>query len=140
MSETDNAVAVLRSLYEALSVGDVPGVLARLHPAVVVDEPAELPYGGVHRGSDVFLQSVLGVMISHAAIALTDFTIYDGGAGKAAGILDGVLTAHTTGEEFPLRMIEVHEIADGLSRRIDVYLKNPGDLAAFYARSAPAAG
>ncbi|MBM2620923.1 nuclear transport factor 2 family protein [Actinoplanes sp. LDG1-06] len=133
-----NTTEVLRSLYEALSKGDVAGVLARLDPDVVVDEPAELPYGGVNRGRDVFLQSVLGVMMSHAAVALAGFTVYDGGDGKAIGVLEGTLTAHATGEQFPLTMVEVHEIAGEVSRRIDVYLKNPADLAAFYARSAPA--
>lgn len=134
------STSVLTSLYEALATGDVPGVLARLDPDVVVDEPAELPYGGVHRGRDVFLQSILGVMMSHAAVALTDFTVYDGGAGKAIGVLVGELTAHASGERFPLTMVEVHEIAGEVSRRIDVYLKNPAELAAFYARNAPVAG
>ncbi|MFJ9704569.1 hypothetical protein [Streptomyces sp. NPDC101234] len=51
-----------------------------------------------------------------------------------AGVV-GTLTAHTTGEEFPLTMVEIHRVEGGTVRRIDVYTKNPDDLAAFYARA-----
>jgi uncharacterized protein len=47
-----SAVEVLRGLDEALSVREVPGVLARLHAQVVVNEPPDLPYGGEHHGRE----------------------------------------------------------------------------------------
>jgi len=128
-------VEVLRKLYTALSAGDVPGVVACLDPDVVVDEPPALPYGGVHHGRDVFLQSILGAMAGYADIRITRFDVFDNGGTGAVGILVGTLTAHTTGEAFPLTMVEVHEIEGGTSRRIDVYTKDPAALAAFYARS-----
>ncbi|MET8623857.1 nuclear transport factor 2 family protein [Kitasatospora sp. NPDC004669] len=125
---------VVRGLYDALGRGDVPGVLARLDPEVIVDEPNQLPYGGVHRGREAFVQSVLGAMLGYADITITDAEVFEGPAG-VIGTLTGTLTAHTTGEEFPLTMVEIHRVEDGTVRRIDVYTKNPHELAAFYARA-----
>ncbi len=130
---TSTDVDVVRSLYRRQR-GDAAGVIARLDPDVIVDEPRVLPYGGENRGRDVFISSILGAMMSHAAIEITDFDVYEGGA-DVIGHLTGVLTAHSTGEKLPLTMIEQHEVSDGAVRRIDVYLKNPEDLAAFYARA-----
>ncbi|MFD8075459.1 nuclear transport factor 2 family protein [Streptomyces sp. NPDC059718] len=131
---TQSPADVVRGLYAALSRGDVPGVLERLAPEVIVDEPDQLPYGGVHQGREVFVQSVLGAMMGYAAVAITAAEVYEGPAG-VVGTLTGTLTAHTTGEEFPLTMVEIHQVEDGTVRKIDVYTKNPRELAAFYARA-----
>ncbi|WP_031523091.1 nuclear transport factor 2 family protein [Streptomyces sp. NRRL F-5123] len=136
---TENPAHVVRGLYDALGKGDVPGVLARLHPDVVVDEPAPLPYGGVHRGREAFVQGVLGVMTGHAGVALTAVEVFTGPTG-VVGRLTGTLTARTTGEVFPLTMVEIHRVESGTVRRIDVYVQDPGALAAFYARAAAGAG
>ena len=130
----DSPAQVVRGLYDALGKGDVPGVLAKLDPEVIVDEPAQLPYGGVHRGREVFVQSILGAMMSYADVAITDAEVFEGPAG-VVGTLTGTLTAHSTGEEFPLTMVEIHQVEDGTVRKIDVYTKNPHELAAFYARA-----
>jgi ketosteroid isomerase-like protein len=130
---------VVRALYAALRDGDVPGVLARLDPDVVVDEPPALPYGGVHRGRDVFVQSILGAMMGYAGIDITEFAVFESEAG-VVGTLTGTLTAHSNGEKFPLTMVELHEVAGDTIRRIDVYIKDPAALAAFYARADASSG
>jgi ketosteroid isomerase-like protein len=131
---TANPAEVVRGLYDALSTGDVPGVLARLAPEVIVDEPIQLPYGGVHQGREVFVQSILGAMMGYADVAITDAQVFEGPAG-VIGTLRGTLTARTTGEEFPLTMVEIHDVEDGTVHKIDVYMKNPHELAAFYERA-----
>ncbi|MFD9433125.1 nuclear transport factor 2 family protein [Streptomyces sp. NPDC060002] len=131
---TESPADVVRGLYDALSKGDVPGVLAKLAPEVIVDEPNQLPYGGVHQGREVFVQSVLGAMMGYANVAITDAEVFEGPAG-VIGTLAGTLTAHTTGEKFPLTMVEIHQVEDGMVRKIDVYTKNPHELAAFYTRA-----
>ncbi|MDQ0797794.1 nuclear transport factor 2 family protein [Streptomyces sp. B1I3] len=135
MSDQTETVAespadVVRGLYVALSKGDVPGVLAKLAADVIVDEPNQLPYGGVHQGREVFVQAVLGAMMGYADVAITGAEVFEGPAGVI-----GTLTAHTTGEKFPLTMVEIHHVEDGTVRKIDVYTKNPNELAAFYARA-----
>jgi ketosteroid isomerase-like protein len=131
---TESPADVVRGLYAALSKGDVPGVLARLAPDVIVDEPNQLPYGGVHQGREVFVQSVLGAMMGYADVAINDAEVFEGPAG-VIGTLTGILTAHTTGEKFPLTLVEIHHVEEGTVRKIDVYTKNPHELAAFYARA-----
>jgi len=132
---TQSPADVVRGLYAALSKGDVPGMLAKLAPDLIVDEPNRLPYGGVHQGREVFVQSILGAMTGYADVAITEAEVFEGPAG-VVGTLTGTLTARTTGEEFPLTMVEIHQVGDGAVRKIDVYTKNPDELAAFYARAA----
>ncbi|MFF3559382.1 nuclear transport factor 2 family protein [Streptomyces sp. NPDC002574] len=129
-----NPADVVRALYDALAKGDVPGVLAVLAPEVIVDEPTQLPYGGVHQGREAFVGSVLGAMMGHADVTITAAEVFQGPAG-VVGTLTGTLTAHTTGERFPLTMVEIHQVENGAVRKIDVYTKNPHELAAFYARA-----
>jgi uncharacterized protein len=131
---TEKPADVVRGLYAALSKGDVPGVLAKLDREVIVDEPNLLPYGGVHQGREVFVRSILGAMMGYANVAITGAEVFEGPAG-VIGTLTGSLTAHSTGEEFPLTMVEIHRVEDGTVRKIDVYVKNPDELAAFYARA-----
>lgn len=137
---TQTPAEIVRALYEALGKGDVPGVLARLDPDVIVDEPNQLPYGGVHRGREVFVQSILGAMMGYAEVAITAAEVFEGGADEVVGTLTGTLKAHSTGERYPLTMVEIHHVEDGAVRRIDVYTKNPDELAAFYARAEAGAG
>ena len=134
-TETRSPGQVVRALYDALSKGDVPGVLAELDPDVIVDEPAQLPYGGVHQGRDVFIQSILGAMMGYAEIAIVSADVFEGGPAQVVGVLVGTLTAHTTREQFTLTMVEIHTVEDGAVRKIDVYTKNPHELAAFFARA-----
>jgi hypothetical protein len=54
-----------------LSKDDVEGVLARIDPDVIVDEPPGLPYGGIHHGRDFFVTSVLGAMMGYANVEIT---------------------------------------------------------------------
>lgn len=130
---------VMHRLYEALASGDIPGLSARISPEVVVDEPPALPYGGVTRGRDNFLESVLGTMAALAAIEISDYAVFEGATG-AVGKVVGTLTARASGEKFPLTMIELHEeITGGETAKIDVYVKDPAALAAFYERASAAA-
>ena len=80
------------------------------------------------------MQSILGAMMGYANVAITDAEVFEGPAG-VVGTLTGTLTAHTTGEEFSLTMVELHQVENGTVRKIDVYTKNPHELAAFYTRA-----
>ena len=49
---------VVRGLYEAFAVGDIPSVLGALSPIVEWTEAAGGPYGGVSIGPDAVLENV----------------------------------------------------------------------------------
>lgn len=95
---------VVRAQYAALGKGDIPGILATLDPDVIIDEPQQLPYGGVHRGRDVFVQAVLGAMTGYARVQITKFAVFESEAG-VVWTLTGTLTAHSNGEPFPSRWL-----------------------------------
>lgn len=117
---------VVRAFYGSLRDSDMPGVLARLDPDVIVDEPPELPYGGVHRGPDAFVESVLGAMMGYADAEIAEFAVIETEAdGIVVGTISGTLTAHSDGEKFQLTMVELHEVAGETIRKIDVYNKDP---------------
>lgn len=53
---TERNRAVVRGLYDAATSGDLPGALEALAEDVVVYEPDFLPYGGVYRGKQAFVE------------------------------------------------------------------------------------
>ena len=116
---------VVREFYKAFVAGDVPGIVARLAPDVVVDEPAALPYGEVHRGREAVLQSVLGAVSDHVAIEFDEPIVYES-AYSAVGRLSRLLTGRFTGERLAT-MVEVHEVDGEQIQRIDVYTKDPAE-------------
>ncbi|MFD8671541.1 nuclear transport factor 2 family protein [Streptomyces seoulensis] len=135
MSEKNESPAdVVRALYAALGEGDIKGVLARMAPDVIIDEPNRLPYGGVHRGREAFAEAVLGGMTAHADITITGTDVFEGPAG-IVGRLTGTLKARSSGEEYALTLVEVHRVEDGLVQEIDVYTKNPEGVAEFFAHA-----
>ncbi|MFI9389876.1 nuclear transport factor 2 family protein [Streptomyces bauhiniae] len=131
---TESPADVVRALYAALSEGDVKGVLARLAPDVIIDEPNRLPYGGVHRGREAFTEAILGGMTAHADLTITGTDIFEGPTG-IVGRLTGTLKARSSGEEYLLTLVEVHRVEDGLVQEIDVYTKNPEGAAEFFAHA-----
>ncbi|MFI5681576.1 hypothetical protein [Streptomyces cellulosae] len=46
----------------------------------------------------------------------------------------GTLTAHTTGEKVPLTMVEIHQVEDGMVRKIDVGQEPPRTRRVLHAR------
>ncbi|MET7678056.1 nuclear transport factor 2 family protein [Streptomyces seoulensis] len=135
MSEKNESPAdVVRALYAALGEGDIKGVLARMAPDVIIDEPNRLPYGGVHRGREAFAEAVLGGITAHADFTITGADVFEGPAG-IVGRLTGTLKARSSGEEYALTLVEIHRVEDGLVQEIDVYTKNPEGVAEFFAHA-----
>lgn len=132
--QNESPVDVVRAMYAALGEGDVKGVLARMAPDVIIDEPNRLPYGGVHRGREAFAEAVLGGITAHADFTITGTDVFEGPAG-IVGRLTGTLKARSSGEEYALTLVEIHRVEDGLVREIDVYTKNPEGVAEFFAHA-----
>ena len=51
---TEQNRQLMQAIYDAVSAGDLGGVLDRLADDVVIREPEFLPYGGVYRGKEHF--------------------------------------------------------------------------------------
>ena len=91
---------VVRGLYEAFAVGDIPSVLGALSPIVEWTEAAGGPYGGVSIGPDAVLENVFmkigGEWDGFAAVP-KEF-VADGAAVVALGEYSGTYKA--TGKSF----------------------------------------
>lgn len=57
---SDQSVGVVKGIYAAFAVGDVPGVLGAFADQIEWYEAEGMPYGGLHRGGDAVAQNVFG--------------------------------------------------------------------------------
>ena len=96
----NNYLDVVRGLYQAFAVGDIPSVLGALSPTVRWTEAAGGPYGGVSVGPDAVLENVFmkigGEWDGYAAIP-SEF-VADGSTVIALGEYSGTYKA--TGKSF----------------------------------------
>jgi ketosteroid isomerase-like protein len=101
---------------EAAMAGDMEGFTDSLHPEVEVHEPDYLPYGGVYRGKDGFME------LFGKATAVLDFptmAVESATGGEDRAILLMTCKLLSNGEE---RHITEHwEIEDGLVKRVRVF-------------------
>lgn len=91
---------VVRSLYQAFAVGDIPSVLGALSPTVRWTEAAGGPYGGVSIGPDAVAENVfmkIGAEWDGFAAVPEEF-VADGSAVVALGQYSGTYKA--TGKSF----------------------------------------
>lgn len=91
---------VVRSLYQAFAVGDIPSVLGALSPTVRWTEAAGGPYGGVSIGPDAVAENVfmkIGAEWDGFAAVPEEF-VADGSTVVALGQYSGTYKA--TGKSF----------------------------------------
>lgn len=104
---------VVRGVYAAFAVGDIPAVLAALSPKVRWTEAEGGPYGGVWVGPDAVLQNVFmrlgGEWDGFAAVA-SEF-VADGNTVVALGDYSGTYKA--TGVSFIAPFAHVWKLEDG---------------------------
>jgi ketosteroid isomerase-like protein len=86
-------VALVRSVYDNFASGDIPAVLAALHPQIewVESDNALLPHHGTHHSPQAVAEKVFGmVMANFEQFAVTPELLHDGGdvitvQGRATG-------------------------------------------------------
>ena len=122
--------AVVRGLIDAVSAGDVQGMLSRLAPDVEVIEPPSLPYGGVHQGIEAFVSGVIEVMLAKAEMGATNHRFISAGDTVAVSMLASA-RSRRTGKVLQMPFVELYTVTDGLISRIDVYPQDTRRLAEF---------
>jgi ketosteroid isomerase-like protein len=104
---------LVRSLYRAFSVGDIPAVLGALSPTVEWTEAAGGPYGGVSIGPEAVLANVfmkLGGEWDGFAAVPSEF-VADGATVVALGEYSGAFKA--TGKSFKAPFAHVWKFDGG---------------------------
>ncbi len=108
-------VAVVKKLYDAFAVGDVPGVLGLMAPDIVWNEAENFPYadGNPYVGPEAVLNGVFGRIAQE----------WDGFGANAEEILDAgdtvvalgryVGTFKATGKTQSTQMVHVWRVKDG---------------------------
>lgn len=127
MSEAET---IVRKLIDAVSAGDIDGMLSLLAPDLEVVEPASLPYGGVHRGVEDFCKNVLEVMLSKAEMGATNHRLFSSGDTVVVSMLSSV-TSRRTGNVLQMPYLELYTVKEGLVTRIDAYPQDTKKLVDF---------
>lgn len=108
-----NNLDIIRSLYKAFAVGDIPAVLAVFSPDMHWIEAEGGPYGGVFIGPDAVLENVfmkLGGEWDGFAAVPSEF-VADGSTVVALGEYSGSYKA--TGKSFKAPFAHVWKFEDG---------------------------
>jgi ketosteroid isomerase-like protein len=130
MTEPAKFVELGEALVAAMSRGDLPAVLERLHPDVELREPESLPYGGVRHGHAGFTE-VLQIMVSLAELEILDHTVHAVDDGVIL-ILEVRFTSRTTGATIDTRVVEVDCVEQGLVCTMELFYKDTHALRAFF--------
>jgi ketosteroid isomerase-like protein len=130
--------AVVAELVGALAALDVEALQRLVDADVRVTEPASLPYGGVYQGHAGFFEDLLPKIAGNFAIGVEEPRVF-AGDGAAVAAMTIVYTAHTTGESYRTRYVEIYTVEAGLITAIDVFPQDAGALGDWMRTAAPAA-
>lgn len=117
-----NPVDLVRAFYAAVAQGDVPGVVALLHPDLAWTEAEGFPYysGTWRQPSDVVEKLLVPLMRDWDDFsAIADDFIVEGDRVVSLGAYAGVSKA--TGKPMRAPFAHVWRVADGKLQRFDMY-------------------
>ena len=120
---TEQNRQLMQAIYDAVSAGDLDGVLNRLADDVVIREPEFLPYGGVYRGKELFGELVGKIAKTYDMTQIkADYIVADGE--RVIGVLR--MPDLATGED--VLMAEESVIRDGKVVQMTVFVHDAQSL------------
>lgn len=117
-----NPVDRVRAFYAALAAGDVPGLLALLHPDLEWTEAEGFPYySGTWRRPQDVLEQLIGPLMADwdGFAAIADDFIAEGDRVVSLGAYSG--TSKATGKAMRAPFAHVWRVAGGKLKRFDMY-------------------
>jgi ketosteroid isomerase-like protein len=117
-----NNLELVKDVYAAFGRGDVPKVLAAMHPQIQWNETAGFKYGGVYRSPQAVLENVFAkIPGDFESFAIEVDRIIDGGH---VIVMQGhyVGKGKATGKTARAAVSHVIEISDGKIVRFDQYV------------------
>lgn len=124
-------VEIVKDMMKAVLDGDIEGVLRRIDKAIVVIEPASLPFGGKHDGIDAFKNDVLGAILRKAELERSHCEYLSSGD-KVAVCMDVTFTAHSTGKILTMPYVELYTVTNNKISKLDVYPQDTKVLEKFW--------
>jgi uncharacterized protein len=134
---TDADVEVIRAIYAAMGAADLPALLARIDPAIVVTQDERLPWGGRYEGHEGFgrfavaLRTAIDSQVTTAALFAADGAVYQ--AGRTRGTVRG------TGAAFDIPEVHRWVVRDGRAVEAHFAIDTGAMLAALSASPPPPA-
>ncbi|HEY4410407.1 MAG TPA: nuclear transport factor 2 family protein, partial [Acidimicrobiia bacterium] len=123
IERTEESRRLMQALYDAVSAGDLDGVLNRLADDVVIREPAFLPYGGEYRGKELFGELVGKIAKTYDMTQIrADYLVADGE--RVIGLLR--MPDLATGED--VLVAEESVIRDGKVVQMTVFVHDAQSL------------
>jgi ketosteroid isomerase-like protein len=117
-----NNVDLVKGVYAAFGVGDVPKVLGAMHPQIQWTETAGYKYGGVYRSPQAVLDHVFArIQVDFESFSVDVERLID--AGNVV-VMQGhyVAKGKATGKNVRAAVAHVLEISDGKIVRFDQYV------------------
>ncbi len=113
---------LVRGVYAAFGVGDVPKVLGSMHSQIQWTETAGFKYGGVYRSPQAILENVFAkIQVDFESFSIDVERLID--AGNVV-VMEGhyVAKGKATGKSVRAAVAHVFEISDGKIVRFDQYV------------------
>jgi uncharacterized protein len=119
---SDQSVEVVKGIYAAFAVGDVPGVLASFDSGIEWYEAEGMPYGGLHRGPESVAQKVFGPIsedVENFAVTPEEFMATDN---AVAAVVRYTGTGKGTGKTLDQTAVHVWDIRNGKVARFRQFM------------------
>ena len=126
-----DAIETVRAVYDAISRGDGPAIVARLAPEIVIEQTPDLPWGGRYEGLAGYAKFA-SILRSHIDSKVTVDRIFAAGE-------DVVVTGRTIGATkrnavaFEVAIAHVLTVREGKVVRARYFIDTPAMLAALSA-------
>jgi ketosteroid isomerase-like protein len=126
-----SSAETVKAMFDAISREDMAGLLSLFHDDIVIVEPESLPCGGTFNGPEAFRKGVLMVMGRKFRVRVLRCAVIGEGETVAASA-DLEFTSRASGRALVMPYVELHTIAGGKARRIEVYPQDTHRLVEFW--------
>ena len=113
--ETDKHIATIQDLYAAFGRGDVPGLIERLDPDIVWENPgpSHIPYFGTHRGRQAVLKNIFEFVAASFDMQVFQPTDFLAGGDKVVVLIHMEAVLRPTGKKVVQDVAHVWTLKSG---------------------------
>ena len=122
----------VQAMFDAMAAGDFELMKTFLHPDVVVTEAECLPYAGVHRGPDAYIQLVHTVVNTWDDLQLSVNAMVEDS--NLVFVMSEFAGKNKAGTAFNMPMTEVFHFTDGKVSEVRPYYFDTHQLARLHAQ------
>ena len=122
----------VQAMFDAMAAGDLELMKSYLHPEVIVNEAECLPYSGIYRGPDAYIELVHKVVGSWDDLQLSVNAMSE--SGNMVMVVSEFAGKSKAGVAFNMPMTEVFHFTDGKISEVRPYYFDTHKLAELHAQ------